>query len=110
MEKSEMANFTAALPRGSIGGSEEHFPAIKRFRMSARCVAFHSPQAHQREERVFLKPAFTALGLKSVHEVTNFLFARLSIERHKYVGLSHIAVVFWDFVFEYQMIAESIPS
>src|SRR6478672_4184822 len=110
MDRIRAGEFIAGLPRGSIRRCEEHFPAIKRFRMAARCVAFHSPQAHQGEERVFFKPTFTALRLKSLHEVTNFPFARLSVEMHKYVWLSHITVVFRDLVFQYQVIAEGIPG
>src|SRR5258707_15509612 len=78
--------------------------------MTAGCVTFHPTQTHERKERVFLEPVLAALRLKSLHQVTNFPLARLFIETHKYVGLSHITVVFWDLVFQYQMISESIPG
>src|SRR5262245_17042670 len=110
MDRIRAGELIAGLRCGSVHGFEEHLPAIKRFRVAARCVAFHSPQAHQGEKRVFLKPTFTALRLKSLHEVTNFPFSCLSVKMHKYVGLSHIAVVFWDLVFQYKMITEGIPG
>src|SRR5206468_3993410 len=77
--------------------------------MAAGSVTFYPPQAHEGEKSVFLEPALAALRLKGFHEVANFLFAGLGVEMHKYVGPSHVAVVFWDLVFQYQMIAKGIP-
>src|SRR4029077_17376023 len=54
MDRVKAHKFIAGLSQASIHVSEQHFPAIKRFRMAAVRVTFHPPQDHEREKRVFM--------------------------------------------------------
>jgi len=50
------------------------------------------------------------LRLEGFHEATNLLLIDFPFEWDEEIWLPHISVVFWDFVFEDQVIPERIPS
>ena len=50
------------------------------------------------------------LRLKRIHDVSNFLLAELSLERHENAGLPEVTVVFGNLVFQDQMIAKCVPG
>src|SRR5579863_7505231 len=85
------------------------FAAIKCFGVAAGGDTFHSTKAHEGKKCVFPKPLFGPLGLKCLHEVPNFFLVDLLIQRHKYVRLPKVTVIFRNFVLQNQVIPESVP-
>ena len=89
---------------------QHELATIKSFGVSARGIAFHTAQSHQRLKRFGLKPTLSTLRLESIHDVSNFLLAHIGLKRHEDTRLSHVAVIFGDLVFENQMIPKRIPG
>src|SRR6516162_8653365 len=83
---------------------------MERLSVTARSIAFHAPQSHERKKCILPKPALVLLGLKSFQDVTNLFLAQLGFERHKQIRLAEVAVVFRNFVLKYQMIPKRVPG
>ena len=62
---------------------QQQFPAIESFGITAGSIALHSPQSHESEKCLRLKPALRALGLERVHEVTNLLLTHFVFDWHE---------------------------
>src|ERR1700719_1958091 len=84
--------------------------SIKSFGISAGRVALHPPQSHDREESLGFKPMLPVLRFKGLHEVFDLFLTDLFSEGYKDVRLSHVTVIFRNFVFENQMIAKRVPG
>src|ERR1035441_6774306 len=51
-----------------------------------------------------------ALRLEGLHDVTHLLLANIHLQRHEHAGLSHVPVVFWNFILQNQMISKRVPG
>ena len=83
---------------------------MERLGVTARSVAFHAPQSHEREKCILPKPVLVLLGLKRFQDVPNLLLAQLGFERHEQIRLAEVAVVFRNFVLKYEMIPKRVPG
>src|SRR6266403_597189 len=99
------------IDREEVSGElERHRATVECFGITARSIAFHSPQSHQREKRLRLKPALRALRLERIHEVTNLLLAHFGPHRHEQVRLSQVAVILRNFILQNEMVSECVPG
>src|SRR5260370_7863057 len=83
--------------------AKHHLASIKSLGVTARGVAFHPSQPHERKESFLLKPAFAALRSEDLHNVTDLVLASFLVEWNEHGRLSQIAIVFRDFILQYQM-------
>lgn len=90
--------------------SQDQFATVESLGVTARSIAFHSPQSHEGEKCFRFKPALAVLGLKSIHDELDLFLTRLRPEGHKNAGPPQVAVVFWDFVLQNQMVPKRIPG
>src|SRR5437899_7635297 len=92
------------------GELERQLPTVECFGITAGSIAFHSPQSHEREKCLRLKPALRALGLERIHEVTNLLLADFVPDWHEQVRLSQVTVILRNFILQNEMIAKCVPG
>src|SRR6266853_923929 len=89
---------------------QHQFATEESLGITAESVAFHTPQSHEREKCLRLKPLLGALGLEGVHDQVDLFFADFGGERHENARLPHVAIIFGNFVFQNHMVAKSIPG
>jgi hypothetical protein len=65
---------------------------------------------HQSLKGIRSEPLFVALRLKTCRQIFDFTVTRLLIEIHKKVGITKVAVVLENFVFENEVITPGIPG
>src|SRR5580704_995184 len=92
----------------SIACSQHYLSAVEGLGVTARRIAFHPSQPHQRKECVSFKPPFAVLRLKRFYDVPDLGLASLILKWHEHPRLSHVSVVFRDLVFQNQMVAKCI--
>src|SRR5579862_795672 len=103
--------FGAMLISVVVGADlQSQLASIKSLGISAGRVALHPAQSHERVKRFRLEPSLIVLRPKGLHDGVNFFLAGGSVERHKNRGLSHVAVILGNLVFENQVIAKRVPS
>ena len=99
----EEGNSPSAKRRSSAGD----FPDVKSLRVF--CTTLYSAQTHQREQGVPAKPVLVALGLEVPTHVAHFLPSQAFTQWNEEIGRSEIAIILGNFVFQDEMISESIP-
>jgi hypothetical protein len=96
-------------PRGHGRAASKHnFSAIESFRVPG--CRFYASDAQDGLEAVAREPMFVALTFENAQEVVDFSRTGAIVKGHKQVGLSKIAIVLEDFVFENQVLAKSVPG
>src|SRR5271157_6476272 len=83
---------------------ENQLAAVKCLGVAAWGVTLHSAQSHQRLEDLWFEPAFVALRFEGFDDQPRLLVAIFSGKRNEDVGLSDVAIVFRNLVFQNQMI------
>ncbi len=89
---------------------EYRFPAMKSFGETAGTIAFNTANPHKGLKGIRSKPMVVGLGRETVHDTLYLSFALARIQWNKCIGLSQVAVVLGNFVFENQVIPEGIPG
>src|ERR1700730_2615006 len=90
--------------------SQNHFSAIKGFRIFSRSEGLHSAQPNNGLKRIFRKPVFLYLSFENVEDMFNLLTAHRFSQLHKEVGLSQVTIIFWNFVFQNEFASKGIPG
>ena len=73
------------------------------------CATFHPAQSHQSKESVTIEPVLVALRPEIPAQVVRFFLRQLFVELHEEIRRSEVPVIFWNFIFQYQMIPERVP-
>jgi hypothetical protein len=89
--------------------SQYQLPGVKSLSETAGRIAFHSAHAHQPKKSLRIEPALASLRLKGFHKETDFVFVDVFFEGHEEIWLAQIAIVFRDFIFQDQVVAERVP-
>src|ERR1700722_6606055 len=97
-------------PSQLSSASKYQLATVKSLGVSAGRIALHSTQTHQRLKCGIVEPVLALLRRERIHQMTNFHLCDFFSERHEYGGLPHVAVVFWNLVFQDEVIAEGIPG
>lgn len=83
---------------------------MKRLRIAGMAIAFHATQPRQRHKGIRGEPVLVTLTGKAVEQNLSLVFmicgGRLSVK----VRGAQVAVIFWNFVFQNEMVAEGIPG
>jgi hypothetical protein len=90
--------------------SQNHFSAIKGFRIFSRGAGLHSPQPQKGPKGIFREPVFLYLSFENLEDMLNLPAAHRLGQLHKKVGLSQITIIFWNFVFQNEFASKGIPG
>ena len=73
-------------------------------------MALQAAHTHEAEERLVGEPVLVALGGEVLVEQGDLALGLRIAQRHIQVGCAQVAVVFWNLVFQDQVIAKGVPG
>jgi hypothetical protein len=71
---------------------------------------FHSPKTHQGEKGITVEPMLGALGEKEFLQIFHFFVRQRFADLHEAIRGTEVTVIFWNFVFQQQVIPECVPG
>src|SRR5439155_14834461 len=98
-----------AGPRGA-SPAEDGLPGVEGFRVAARRVRLHPPQAHEAEERVLGEPPLLPLRPVRPDERLHLPASHLFGEVQECPGRAEVPVVLRDLELEDQVVPEGVPG
>src|SRR2546425_7963515 len=98
------------LIRAHPANSVNNLATIVSFGIFFGSVGFDAAQSQNRRKRILHEPALVLLALKAIQDSPNFSFDDGFAQVDEEIWRAHISVVLDDFIFQYQVVSERVPS
>src|SRR5690348_11776705 len=84
--------------------SDRQLAAVESLCILARRIGFDSAEPEERRERILAEPWFGPLRAEAGHDVLHLPLADRTLQGNKQIRRAQVAIVFWNFVFQDEVI------